>query len=102
MADLRKRRIGRRTLLIGAGVILLVSGYLGSYMTLHALYGARIVTPPLFFRLRETVYAPANYYVDSYFPGAKTVRRAARWCLLAADKGEPPEWSRTDDPGWYW
>ncbi|MFO1091733.1 MAG: hypothetical protein U0992_00255 [Planctomycetaceae bacterium] len=69
---------------------------------LHGMYGGRLVTAPVFFRLRETVYSPADYYMNSYFPGAKTLRRMARWCLLTGDDGKPADWGRTDDPGWYW
>ena len=96
------RRIVRRVVMALAGIVLLLWLYVGSYMVLHYLVGAKIVPVRQFFLLRDTVYAPVDYYMESYFLGAKTMRRVSRWFLLSGDDGGPPEWSRTDDPGWGW
>jgi hypothetical protein len=84
-------RIIRRAVMAVAVVVLLLGSYLGSYAGAVWLEGQRRISRPTLNSLRETVFAPAHYYADSYFPGAQTYRR----CVLYAHfrgLGMPVKW----------
>jgi hypothetical protein len=71
MTELRPRRIVRRAVMVVAVVVLLVSGYVGSFLGVQVLDGAGWL-PRSSLPILIVVYQPLSWYVtESDLPGAK-------------------------------
>jgi hypothetical protein len=97
MPPTRPRRIVRRAVMAVAVVVLLVGLYLGSYAGAVWLEGQQRISRPTLNSLRETVFAPADYYGYSYFPGGPTYGRCVIYAHLRG-VGMPVKWKDCPTP----
>jgi hypothetical protein len=97
MTERRPRRIVRRAVMVVAVVVLLLSGYLSAFISAAWLYGHGTISYPTFATLRDTVFAPANWYGHTYFPGGPTLGRCVEYAHNQG-KGQPLAWK--DCRGW--
>ena len=79
-----RRRIVRRALMVLAGAVLLLAGYVGSSCVLEWLIGRETVDHKLprewLIRVQDTGYAPIVVYYNTELPGAVTLKALAIWC----------------------
>lgn len=91
----RKKRIVRRAVMVIAGVILALSLYLSSYCGVFWLFGKQAVNEEEFASLRATVFWPINVYGLSDWPGGRSIRVTAYWCMFRSS-GTEFAWDEVD------
>lgn len=85
MAEPGKRRIVKRVVLTAAAVALLLVSYLGSWFSMHWLYGRGTIGPSTFYNLRSTVFAPVALFCISELPGSEFVSSASDSCVIVGE-----------------
>jgi hypothetical protein len=92
MPSTRRRRIVRRAVTPLAVVVLLVSGYVGSFLGTEWLVGRGVIKPGTMLPLQETIYAPLWLYIQSSLPGSELLHQAlnsAYWSGIEHNDDDP-------------
>jgi len=89
------RRWLRRAVTALAVMVLLASGYVGSFVGLYWVTGFGVVSGVTFGQLRTTLFAPAESYIKSDYPGGRTLNRLTMWFFLQG-RGTPATWEQLE------
>jgi len=71
MPPTRRRRIVRRAVMALTVVVLVVNGYVASFLCCEWLVGRGVIKPGTTLPLQETIYAPLWLYIQSELPGSE-------------------------------
>ena len=103
MADepLRNRRIVKRVAVTVTAAILLLGGYISSYLSLFWLVGHGSIHQRTFHPLNQTVFAPLAWYEENHYPGWLYLGRARMHAFWNGQgKQPPPEYWEEIEANW--